>query len=143
DARIISQVIAASRTEEPGPPPAPKSKRTLLTPLTSRQLRNQIAADTIPGATLCAAYGGKVADYKRPTPMERTLDIASIVAELKRDRDRLSRAIAALEGSYNTAAAGTKRRVRRRAALRFHQPFRPAQWPSHHRRLGRHRRRRL
>jgi hypothetical protein len=46
----------------------------------------------------------------RPTPKERSLDIPSIVAELKRERDRLSRAIVALEGP-DTAATGTKRRV--------------------------------
>jgi hypothetical protein len=79
-------------------------------PLKNLQLRNQTAGDTIPGATIHAAMEGKSRTTKQPTPKERTLDIPSIVAELKRERDRLSRAIAALEGP-DTAAAGTKRRV--------------------------------
>jgi hypothetical protein len=47
------------------------------------------------------------------------LDIERIVADLKRERDRLSRAIAALEG-LDTSVTGTKRRAaaQRQAGLK-------------------------
>jgi hypothetical protein len=59
-----------------------------------------------------ATYGAIITDQgdavREPRCWRRVRH--SIVAELKRERDRLSRAIAALEGP-DTAAAGTKRRV--------------------------------
>jgi hypothetical protein len=73
-------------------------------------LRNQTAGDTILGATLMQ-LNGEVADYKRPRSLrERTLDLRSIMAELERERDRLDRAIAALE-ALDTTAVSAKRRV--------------------------------
>jgi hypothetical protein len=53
---------------------------------------------------------GRLQTVEEPKGREHTLDIRSIVAELKRERDRLDRAIAALD-TIDTTAVGAKRRV--------------------------------
>jgi hypothetical protein len=73
----------------------------------SQQSQNQTAHEMMSGLSFQALTEADSKSRTDSEPEESTLDTGRIVAELKRERDRLSLAIAALDGQPAKSAART------------------------------------
>ena len=72
-----------------------------------RSSQNQTAREMMSSLSFDISTEANSKSHTGSEPEESTLDTARIVAELKRERDRLNRAIAALDGDSRHSAAQT------------------------------------